>query len=84
MDPPYPLPTRRDARQCYVHEMDESAHVDLAALLGSIAGRAMVSGYRCDLYDALYRDWRRVDFPSRTERGTASVESVWLSPGFGK
>ena len=63
-DPPYPHAARGDPK-AYGYEMDDAAHHDLAAALHAIAGKAAISGYRCDLLDALFHDWRRADAPAK-------------------
>jgi DNA adenine methylase len=55
-DPPYPHRTRGDAK-AYGYEMSDAEHTELAKRLGRAKGKAAVSGYRCDLYDALYKGW---------------------------
>ena len=41
---------------------------------------AVLSGYRCPLYDELFADWQRVDRPVTVFRGTLRIESLWLNP----
>src|SRR5687768_4552740 len=59
-DPPYVHATRGDSK-AYGYEMDDNAHKQLARALMRCKGKVALSGYRCDLMDSLYRDWRRVD-----------------------
>lgn len=54
VDPPY-VPETRSYRQRYVHELSIDDHIELAALLKSIKGKFLLSGYRSDLYDELYK-----------------------------
>jgi DNA adenine methylase len=63
-DPPYLHPTRGDSR-AYGFEMDIEAHKQLAEVLNTIQGKAAISGYRCDLMDEWYKDWRRFDAPTK-------------------
>lgn len=61
-DPPYVHTTRMSgATKIYAGEMGDAEHTEIATVLSSIKGKAMVSGYRSDLYDKLFSDWRRVD-----------------------
>ena len=62
VDPPYVHSARGDA-SAYGYEMDDAEHAELAEALGRIRGRAVVSGYRTDLYDRLFADWKRVGRP---------------------
>lgn len=82
VDPPYVHSTRKikGARNAYRHEMDDAAHERLAGSLGKLAGMVVLSGYRCDLYDDLFRDWRRVDVHALADGANSRIESLWLSP----
>jgi DNA adenine methylase len=79
-DPPYPHAVRGDAR-AYGYEMRDGEHGALAERLGRIRGKAAVSGYVCDLYEQLYRGWRRVAAPAKLCHSVkrARVEAVWLN-----
>lgn len=83
VDPPYVHSTRhkRNAycKKGYRYELSDSDHVDLAGELDRLEGMVIVSGYRCELYDAIYRGWRRVDRTHYTHR-SERIESIWLSP----
>ena len=61
-DPPYLHDTRGDS-SAYGFEMNEDAHVELAAQLYACKGKVALSGYRNSLMDKLYRGWRRFDAP---------------------
>jgi DNA adenine methylase len=61
-DPPYAHSTRGDAK-AYGFEMTDHEHRELAFRLGKIKGKAAVSGYRCALYDELFRKWRPIEAP---------------------
>jgi DNA adenine methylase len=63
-DPPYPHDTRGDAK-AYGYEMTDEEHRCLASRLMHIKGMAAVSGYRCDLYDTLFKAWKRHDAPAK-------------------
>lgn len=80
VDPPYVHSARGDAA-AYGYEMTDSDHEELAGVLRTVRGRVVLSGYRTDLYDRLYRQWQRVD---AEERNCHSVrkprqESAWLN-----
>ena len=79
-DPPYVHSTRGD-RKAYRFEMDEDQHRALAATLGRIAGKAAVSGYRCELMDRLYTGWRRFDAPAKRCHSTKTMrqECLWMN-----
>ena len=80
-DPPYPSETRgRWKDKAYKYEMTNDDHRELAELLHSIKGMALVSGYNCDLYEELFGDWTRVDKKTRVNGPGSATESLWLSP----
>ncbi len=79
-DPPYVFSTRKDDKADYPHEMTDAEHESLAAGLHSLKGMVIVSGYRCDAYDTLFKGWRRVDKVAHADGASKRVESLWLSP----
>lgn len=82
VDPPYVHSTRnvRDRSPAYRHELDDEQHKALASGLKSLKGKVVVSGYRCDLYNALFAGWQRIDQAAYADGAKARVESLWLSP----
>jgi DNA adenine methylase len=85
LDPPYVTSSRsslsgRSAKSHgYRHEMTDADHEDLAGVLHSIKGMAVLSGYPTDLYAALYADWQRLEFQSVADQGKARTEVVWFN-----
>jgi DNA adenine methylase len=82
-DPPYVWATRRPRAHspaCYLHEMTDGDHRDLAAFLRGLSGMVILSGYRCELYDELYGDWRSVNFPALADGARPREETLWFSP----
>lgn len=78
VDPPYVLGTRNSGTD-YRHEMSDTEHETLFHTLDSLKGMVVLSGYRCDLYDHLYRDWLRVDINALADGARPRVESMWLN-----
>ncbi len=80
LDPPYVHSTRGDT-SAYGFEMTDDEHRQLAECIRGIRGRAIISGYRTELYDELFGDWRRVDAEVRrcNSVGTVRQESAWLN-----
>ena len=80
MDPPYVHESRNDSN-AYGYEMTDEEHAELADMLHSIHGRAVVSGYRTALYDRLFADWVRIDAPTKTCNSSKGQrqESLWLN-----
>ena len=80
LDPPYVHSARGDT-SAYEYEMSDEDHIELFEVLASIRGRAILSGYRTDLYDRLYGEWRRVDAPERNANSVQKPrqESIWMN-----
>lgn len=77
VDPPY-LPETRDAGGDYRHEMTEQDHRDLAALLNTVQGAVILSGYPSALYEDLYRGWRRVEREALADGARKRTEVLWM------
>ena len=82
VDPPYPHSTRgKRQNRNYRHEMSDDDHRELAAVLRSLEGMVIVSGYECPLYShELYADWECRQRPTFADGARSRVESLWLSP----
>ncbi len=80
LDPPYVHKSRGDSK-AYAHEMTDNEHVELSKVIHSIQGRAVLSGYRTELYDELYRDWNRIDAPEKICNSSKGVrqECLWVN-----
>ncbi len=76
-DPPY-HPSTRTSKNKYKYELTDDDHKKLLLTIKLLKCRVIISGYRCDLYDQLLSDWRRVDFQVMSRAG-ARTESVWLN-----
>jgi DNA adenine methylase len=63
-DPPYPHSSRTD-NKAYGAEMTDDEHRQLASTLHGMKAKVAVSGYRCDLMDTLYKDFKRHDAISK-------------------
>jgi len=79
-DPPYPHETRGDSKS-YRYEMSRDDHVELARVLNRVKGKAALSGYRCDLTQELYKDWRRIDAPAKNCHSVKKPrqEALWAN-----
>jgi hypothetical protein len=79
-DPPYLVNRHgQSRRRLYRFDMgDVVSHERLLARLLDLKCAVAVSGYRCDLYDRLLVEWRRVDYTTST-RGGPAVESLWCN-----
>lgn len=79
-DPPYVLGTRTGGK-AYRHEYTDDQHRLLAKTLGGIQGKAMVSGYRGELYDDIFSTWMRIDDDPKYAHSAHAErqESIWIN-----
>ena len=80
VDPPYVLDSRKNSSGAYgPYEMDDNDHKQLAETLGGIKGRAVVSGYKSELYDTIFKDWNRIDEPMKFSQAAKDYrqEVIW-------
>ncbi len=79
-DPPYLHDTRGDSN-AYGFEMSHPEHIALAAVLHRCTGKVAISGYRNDLMDKLYKDWRRFDAPPKQCHSIKKMrqECLWMN-----
>jgi DNA adenine methylase len=62
LDPPYLHSTGASTDTYGPHEMTEADHRQLLALLGTLKGKVMLSGYPSDLYEQALVGWTRHTF----------------------
>jgi len=82
VDPPYVHETRKTIignKGVYNEEMTDDQHSDLVTSLKSLSGMVLLSGYRCDLYDDMLKDWRRVDISAMADGAKKRIESIWMN-----
>lgn len=79
-DPPYVHETRGD-RKAYGFEMDEAQHRELARVLSGCRAKVAISGYRGELMDTLYAEWRRFDAPEKQCHSIKQIrqECLWMN-----
>lgn len=86
LDPPY-VPETRVAGS-YRHELTHDDHRELVALLLSVRGMVVVSGYAHETYGTLESaGWARIEHPTCTHVSgslTRRVECLWLSPSIAR
>jgi DNA adenine methylase len=83
-DPPYLHATRASTREYGRYEMSEADHRELLAVLRSVQGKVMVSGYPSELYDTALADWSRhtFDLPNNAASGRTKnreTEVLWCN-----
>lgn len=78
-DPPYPHESRKQ-KKVYRYEMSGQDHQRLADALHSIKGKVVISGYRCELMDRLYENWKRIEAPTKWTHGAKGMrkEIIWI------
>jgi DNA adenine methylase len=81
VDPPYVHATRnmRRGNAAYAFEMDDQQHVELSEVLQDLKGMVIVSGYQCDLYDRLFKNWCRVQRTALADGAKKRIECLWLN-----
>jgi len=79
-DPPYPYETR-SSKNDYAYEFTNEQHYQLADKLHSIKGLAMISSYNSELYEKLYIDWTKIEFPKKKNniRSSEVQEVIWFN-----
>jgi DNA adenine methylase len=79
-DPPYAHESRGDSK-AYAHEMSDAQHRQFAERLNQINGKAAVSGYDCELYDELFKGWRRIVAPEKQCHSIKKMrqEILWVN-----
>lgn len=80
VDPPYLPSTRKTPRHRYAHEMTEADHVDLLAVLTSLEGMVVLSGYAHPIYDEALQGWQRVTKTANDNGRKKRVEVLWVNP----
>lgn len=78
-DPPYVMSTRTMNGSAYHHEMSDADHEQLIRTLQVHSGMAMLSGYDCEIYRELLKDWRMVSIRTTAERAAKRTECLWLN-----
>jgi len=79
-DPPYVHSSRTD-KKAYGYEMSDREHEHLAFALKRAKAKVVLSGYRCDFMDRLYRDWRCVEAPPKMCHSVkkSRTEAIWVN-----
>lgn len=80
LDPPYSKRSRKSYND-YAFEFSDENHFELASKLSTIKGKAMISGYDCSLMNELYKDWRKVKFPTKKNNIRSGIvqEVIWMN-----
>lgn len=80
IDPPYMHATRYSSkRRVYNNEMTDAQHADLLEACQSLKGNVIVSGYKTDMYTAMLKDWRCVEFKALADGAKKRTECLWMN-----
>ncbi len=79
-DPPYPHDSRGDSK-AYAYELTDDQHRKLAEVLHNVKGKVAISGYRCELMDELYGDWKSTTAPAKYAHSIKQLrkETLWTN-----
>lgn len=77
VDPPYVHETRGKNR--YRLDMTEKEHIKLAEFMHQAKGMVVISGYNCQLYEDLYKDFLRVEKRAFADGARERIECLWLN-----
>lgn len=80
-DPPYVKSARAEKhRDLYRFELSDDDHFELSQVIHSLKGMSIVSGYDCELYRELYKDFYLTKKKTTKNYGKTAIECLWLSP----
>ncbi len=83
IDPPYLPETRSWRGGTYRHEMDIGGHEQLLAVVLTLQGHVVISGYDSDLYNDYLRGWTKTTTEARISAGRGTklrIECLWIKP----
>lgn len=77
LDPTYLHETRSD-KNLYHHELSDSDHVQLLSILNTKKCNIMIVHPKCELYDSMLYNWRKIEVKIRYNRKT-SIEVLYMN-----
>jgi DNA adenine methylase len=84
-DPPYLHETRApNSRDVYGIEMTEQEHYGLGEVLKRCTSKVVISGYPSELYEYVFKSWRRIEFDIANHAAGGRMksrkrETLWLN-----
>lgn len=83
LDPPY-VPETRGRPKRYLHEMGTAEHAELLAIVKSLTGKVVLSGYASDMYSAELGSWHFIQMnvakhSTIAGRKQRAVETLWFN-----
>jgi DNA adenine methylase len=84
LDPPYVPETRSPGGVFGNYDMTVAQHEELLAIIRSVQGKVMISGYACELYESRLAKWHRHEFelPNNAASGVLKrrmTEVLWAN-----
>lgn len=79
VEPPYMARTR-GSFGVYRHELTDTQHAEMAALLQATDAMVIMSGYSSGEYAEWFTDWQCVTMQSHTDARIKRTECLWLNP----
>jgi len=53
--------------------------LELLAVLRTLEGSVVLSGYASETYDTALRDWRRIEIKAKADRAADRIEVIWCN-----
>lgn len=78
LDPPYHHDTRPHCTDIYNYEMTHDDHVQMLMTVLQLKCNVMIIHPKCDLYDTMLKDWRKVELKIRYNDKT-SIECLYMN-----
>ena len=68
-DPPYLFSTRLSQKQYYIHEFNETDHVQFLLTIIALDSKILITHPQCELYDRYLNGWEKLNFGYQTRGG---------------
>jgi DNA adenine methylase len=82
LDPPYVFKSRKRIHgnlHGYNHEMTDEQHTELARVVRDLKGMVIISGYRSELYDELYKGFVWINRKTFGDGASPRTEVLWMN-----
>lgn len=76
-DPPYLQSLRK--KNMYKCEMTDAEHIELLETIKQSKSKVVISGYDCDLYNDMLKDWETAEIKTTAQMGLYRTEKLWLN-----
>jgi len=81
LDPPYVHATRNMKRgnAAYAHEFTDQDHIDMSETVKRLKGMVIISGYDCELYQEIFKGWKKITRAAKADGARDRIECLWLN-----